>query len=252
MAEMASWFHVNKGKPDEGFIFLTDEDIIAWYDQRGEGRNAIDWNNMVGHYGIIHVFKTDHREHLEGFVNMPDVIRKTILDGKMDMMFAHAGNLREATPEFIPMMTRLANRFEKVEAQLKCNPYRNYRGQTFTLRDQMKIGVENGFTGSTIGEILRSDLCNEETMLIALKGAVKFMDEYTDHHHYHQIINNNNVTRKVLKYMLEHVPHTDVIEAVKLRLKTVKAKAMMQKAKSIKRLQVQVTKMGDAKVRVAV
>src|ERR1035441_5448508 len=107
MAEMASWFQI-----DRGYIFLTDEDIIAYYDQKQDDHKSIDWNNMVGHYGIITVFGVpDEYHHHEGFVEMPDVIKKTILDRRMDMMFAHAGNLREATPEFIPLMKRLANRY---------------------------------------------------------------------------------------------------------------------------------------------
>lgn len=249
MAEMASWFKIEDG----GFVFVTDEDVLAYHDQNGEDRSNIPWNDMVGHPGILKVFGIpDKYPHTEGFVHMPDVIKKHIFDGKMDTLFAHAGNLREATQEFIPLIKRLANRYPNVEAQLKSNPYRNYVGKILTFRDNMQVSIENGFVGSTIGELLRHEYCFEDSMLLALKDATKFMDESTDHHHYFNIVNNPNVTRKVLKYMLENIKHDDVVSVVRDKIKHIRAKGAIRKMKKIEKLQVQTIQQGKIKIRTAV
>ncbi|VVB50633.1 Uncharacterised protein [uncultured archaeon] len=217
--EMASWFEDKKG---QGYIFLTDEDIIAHH---GGDKNGINWNDFVGHHGLMQVFHLpDAYNHYEGFVRMPDVIRKTILAGKMDMMFAHADNLCEATPEFIPMMHRLSSRYSKVASALSSSPYRDWhieKGKP-TLHMQMKVGIENGFKGSTIGEILRHPLCDEKTMFLALEGARELMDEYPEHHHYRNMVENQYVTKKVLNFILKNIPHVDVKEWAEARLKTCK------------------------------
>jgi hypothetical protein len=244
MAEMASWFQI-----DKGYIFLTDEDIIAYYDQRQDDHKSIDWNNMVGHYGIITVFGVpDKYHHHEGFVEMPDVIKKTILDRRMDMMFAHAGNLREATPEFIPLMKRLANRYPHVEEQLQRNPYLCYNADHASFQTQMEIGVQNGFTGSTIGQLLRHVACNDKAMMLALRGARELMDSHSDHHHYRSIIDHANVTKAVLRFILDNIPHKDVQDLALARLKTVKRKAV-QKQAVVAEMNIQVLVDGKTKIR---
>jgi hypothetical protein len=245
--EMASWFHV-----DEGYIFLTDEDIIAWHENQGAGTTSINWNDFVGHGGISKVFGVNHSAHHEGFVGMPDVVRKTILDGKMDMMFAHATNLCEATPEFINMMKRLANRYPNVESQLVRNPYLNHNGQALTVLTQMEVGVKNKFVGSTVGKLIRHPMCKEDAMLVALKGATEFMDEQPDHHHYRDIITHPNITRKVLKYIKDNIKHSDVQGLVKQQMKTFKARNVIKKIKAFKKLEVKVVTNGKVKVRSAV
>jgi hypothetical protein len=245
--EMASWFH-----EDGGYIFLTDEDIVAWHENQGAGREHINWNDFVGHGGITKVFGVNHRAHHEGFVEMPDVIKKTIFEGKMDMMFAHASNLSEATPEFIPLMKRLANRFPFVEDQLVRNPYLNWKGQSLTILDQMEVGVKNKFTGSTVGKLIRHPMCQEDAMLVALKGATEFMDEHQDHHHYRDIIVHPNVTKKVLKYMVDNIKHTDVQTWAKQQMKRVKAKKVITKIQALNKLEVKIVTNGKVKVRTAV
>lgn len=244
MAEMASWFQI-----DKGYIYLTDEDILAWQEQNGIKDGDVPWNDFVGHHGIITVFGVEDRYvHHEGFVNMPQVIRRSILDGKMNTMFAHAGNLREATPEFIPMMKRLANRYPNVEAQLKRNPYLIRKIENASFQLQMEVGVQNGFTGSTIGQLLRHPECDEKSMLMALQGARTLMDEHSDHHHYKNIIQHANVTKKVLTYLLDNVSHTDVQELVKARMLTIKTRRAKKQA-VVAEMNIQVLVEGKAKVR---
>jgi hypothetical protein len=249
MSEMASWF-----KTKDGYIFLTDEDVIAYHENMGSSSKEIDWNDFVGHGGLMQVFRIPDRgqTHHEGFVDMPDVIRKTILDGKMDMLFAHAGNLREATPEFIPLMERLANRFPKVKSQLRTNPFRVYKGKgQMTNLAHMKVGVERGFKGSTIGQLLRHPSCQEASMLVALKGASDYMDEHCDYHHYHNIIHHPNVTRKVLQYILRNISHSDVKSWALNRLKKLAITSRMR-VKGAKALKIKTIKRGKAKIRMAV
>ncbi len=248
MSEMASWLHI-----DGGYVYCTDKDVIAYHEKEGEGVRSIEWDNFVGHYGIGKVFgvNLDRYYHHEGFTEMPDVIKKSIFNGDMDKMIQHAGNLEEATPEFIPILRRLANRSENVRSSLQDNPYKNWRGKGLLSNSlQMKVGIENGFTGSTIGNLLRSMTCDEKSMMIALRGAQDYMDEYSDHHHYHNIIENSNVTKKVLKYMLDQIEHGDVQRAVKQRLcgfRTVKQRII--KVKNFKRLKTQTWMKGRVKVR---
>jgi hypothetical protein len=246
--EMASWF-----KTKEGYIFLTDEDIIAYHENNGESTESIDWNNFVGHGGLMRVFRIGDRgqTHHEGFVEMPDVIRKTALDGKMDMMFAHADNLNEATPEFIPLMQRLANRFPKVKRALAENPYVEWKGGKLTNAKQMKVGVERGFKGSTIGQLLRHRNCDEESMLIALKGATEYMDTMTDHHHYYNIIMHPRVTKVVLQYIISNVGHGDVQAWAQDRLKNFKVKRIA-KMKALTNLKVKTIKRGNRLIRTTV
>ncbi len=215
MSEMASWFDFKDGK----FSFLTDDDIIAYHDRNGLNTRTIPWDDFVGHGGMMRVFNLkDKWTHEEGFVGMPLVIKKQILNGKMDMMFAHAGNLAEATPEFMPLMKRLANRFPNVAAQLKNNPYKDFKGDLDAKMSnfaQMKVGVDNSFKGSSVGKLLRMDNCMEDSMLYALQGATSYMDMHADHHHYFQLMTHPNLTRKVLEYIVGNVKHQDVLDKAK-------------------------------------
>jgi len=205
MAEMASWFNT-----EEGVVFLTDDDVYAHQDYHDRRDSEIPWNNLVGHAGILTVFKVpDKYPHTEGFVDMPDVIKKHIFDGKMDMLFAHAGNLREATPEFIYTMKRLANRFPNVESQLGSNPFRKIIGN-ITLKQQLELCAEHGLTGSTIGAILRQPTCDEDTMLVALQKARYYLDQYGNNQHYFDIIKHRNVTKKVLAYIINNIGINEV------------------------------------------
>ncbi len=253
MSEMASWFKVK-----EGIIFLTDKDVIAYHDRAGSSTERINWYNFVGHGGMMKVFNIPDRgqTHHEGFVNMPDVIKKTILNGEMNMLFAHAGNLQEATPEFIPLMTRLAERFSNVREQLRENPYRTLKlkkGSTLSNFIQMKVGIDNNFKGSTIGRLLRSNTCQEESMMLALRKVRNFMDQYSDRHHYFNIINNPNVTKKVLRYMLDNVSHSDVRDGALDRMDALKGHpAVLKKVKALSVLKIKTIKKGRAKIRTTV
>jgi hypothetical protein len=202
----------------------------------------------------MQVFKLPNRyTHHEGFVNMPDIIRKTILDGKMDMLFAHAGNLEEATPEFIPLMKRLATHYSNVRYQLARNPYKNYKGGPITNLYQMKTGIRNHFKGSTIGELLRHPLCGEDSMMLALKECKDFMDEYTDAHHYHNMLDHENVTPKVLRFIMAHGPYSEVRDKAKRLLAHYQPRIVgteKEVKKALKNIKVKVIKRGTAKVRV--
>jgi len=245
MPEMASWFET-----PEGYIHLTDEDIIAYHEQDGAGSKAINWDDYTGHGGLIKVFhlKDEHHHH-EGFVRMPDVIKKQVFNGKMDMMFAHSGNLNEATPEFIPTMVRLAKRFKRVADALKINPYKDYAPEKggLSLYKQMQIGIENNFVGSTIGEILRSPLCDDKTMILAMTKAKRLMDEYTDHHHYRNIVENPSVSKVILKYLIEVVKHPDVSSWAEEKLKNYSS--MKLSRVSLAKMRVKTVKQGKALVR---
>jgi hypothetical protein len=247
MAEFASWF-----KTKDGYIFLTDDEVYAYQDQEGIDDENINWFNLVGHAGIIRVFNiADKHHHYEGFVGMPTVIKKNLFDGRMDMLFGHAGNLREATPEFIPTMKRLANRFPSVEDQLQRNPYKHYLGRTFSYKEQMEIGVANGFNGSTIGELLRHPDCDQDSMIVALQGAVSYLEAHSDHHHYFDIIRHPNVTKKVLQYIVGHVKHKDVTDVALEALKNPSVKKTVRKAKDYRKMteKVEKYKEGQALVR---
>jgi len=256
MSEMASWFQMRAGDFSlaKGVAFLTDDDVIAWHEQHGIGRGDISWNNFVGHSGLMQVFNLPNRyTHHEGFVNMPDIIKKTILDGKMDKLFANAGNLDEATPEFIPMMRRLANLYPNVRYQLAHNPYKNYKGGPLTNLNQMKVGIRSKFKGSTIGELLRHPLCGEDSMLLALKECKDFMDEYSDCHHYHNMLDHDNVTPKVLRAIMQNGPYAEVRDKAKRLLAHYKPRTIgteKEVKKALKNLKVKVVKRGKAKVRV--
>jgi hypothetical protein len=212
-----------------GIIFLTDADVVAYYENKGHSVQSIDWNDFTGHQGIIRVFRiTKEYYHHEGFIGMPPVMKKMILEGKADRIFSHCENLREATPEFIPMMRRLAVHSRNVANQLEVNPYNrvvplngNERNWKLSLTTQMRVGIKHGFTGSTIGNILRAEGCPEEAMLVALNSAKtrRYMDGYEDHHHYLDIVANPYTTKKVLQFLLTDVKHEDVRVAAKLRIK---------------------------------
>jgi hypothetical protein len=215
-----------------------------------------------------------NQTHHEGFVGMPPVIKKQIFDGKMDMLFAHAGNLHEATPEFIPTMKRLASRFRNVKAQLADNPYVDFQDKIISNLDQMKIGVKRGFKGSSIGNLLREEGCTEEAMMVALLGARDLMDSHSNHHHYHDIINNRFVTKNILQYILKNIPFADVQEnavkrltgfvQVKLpsqpstkelrmeqaKIEADKAKKIQLKIERVKKMKIKIIKRGKAKIRV--
>lgn len=241
MAEFASWFHV-----DEGYIYLTDDEVYAYQDQEGIEAQYIDWNNLVGHAGIMKVFGVpDKYHHYEGFVNMPQVIKKSLFDGRMDMLFGHAGNLREATPEFIPTMKRLANRFPNVESQLKSNPYKDYLGGPPPFKEQMVVGVKNGFNGSTIGELLRHPNCDEDSFILAMSDAKSYMEAHSDHHHYHDIIRHPNVTKKTLEYIISHIKHQDVQDAALEKIKNGVVKKRVKKAKDYRALSEKVSAFGS-------
>lgn len=256
MSEMASWF-----KTKDGYMFLTDEDVIAYYENRDCSTSSINWNDFVGHSGLMTVFKLPNEYyHHEGFVNMPDVIKKAALNGKMDKIFSHAGNLREATPDFIPMMKRLAQRSKHVREQLDRNPYKNYLNAV-SNKDQMRIGIENNFDGSTIGNLLRDDNCDEASMLLALSRATGFMDSHSDHHHYLNIIQHQNVTKKVLTYILDNIKHSNVQKWANERIGSLKSRRnlfvtrqnrLKKKLDVLNTLKVKTIKKGSAKVRMAV
>jgi len=250
MSEMLSWF-----KTKDGFLFLTDDDVISYHENKGNNTEYIKWDDYVGHSGLMKVYNLPNiHAHQEGFVGMPLVGRKAILDGKMNKLFAHAGNLREATPEFIPLMRRLAVRSRNVAEQLENNPYRHCDGIVVSNAKQMEIGVKNNFKGSTVGNLLRDSNCDEKSMLIALEGARELMDEHTDHHHYHHIVYHENVTKHVLKYILDHVNHQDVREWVMDRLPTLRSrrKRIIKTAANYKDLKVRTIRKGRAKIRAIV
>ena len=251
MSEMASWFETK-----DGFCFVTDDDVKAYHDQKGFESKDIDWNNFVGHYGIGKCFRMDLNRytHHEGFVNMPNVIKQNIFDGKMDMLFAHASNLGEATPEFIPTMRRLANRFSNVREQLARNPYVRHTGKSkVTKEHQMMVGVKHGFKGSTIGNLLRHPCCSEKAMLIALKGATDYMDTHDDHHHYHNIIHHLHVTKTVLDYILKNIDHYDVKDWAKERLGNMPKPVTRYNPKMrAKRIKIKIIKKGHRKTMVEV
>ena len=259
--EMASWFEIEEGSDADDFgvtgvAFLTDQDVIAWHEAQGAGVKDINWNDMVGHHGLMKVFNLPNKySHREGFVNMPLVIRKAVHDGKMDMLFAHADNLGEATPEFIPTMKRLANKYPRVGEYLKTNPYRNSHADTVVSNlEQMKIGVSEGFQGSTIGELIRHPLCGEEAMLLCLKSktARELMDSHSDRHHYRDMIKHGSVTRNVLNHIIETDSNSTVVSWAKERLAHYKGIVKPAKMKSMDKIKVKTIVKGSARIRVAI
>lgn len=244
MPEMASWFEIEKGK----FAFLTDDDVIAWHENQGMGTKYIEWNNFVGHGGLMKVFGLpDKYQHQEGFVGMPEIIKRHIFDGKMNKLFSAAENLREATPEFIPLMRRLANGSPKVDDALMRNPYNRYGGPALGNEVQMQISIDNGFQGSSIGNLLRDPSCNAKSMMLALTKAMNLMEEQSDKHHYDNIIEHVNVTPEVLEFIISNVGHSRIVEKAKKYLQNWKKPAAV-KALKIKGKSVEIAK-GNAKIR---
>ncbi len=252
MSEMASWFDFKNGQ----YSFLTDDDIIAYHDRMELNTRTIPWDDFVGHGGMMRVFNLkDNWTHEEGFIGMPLVIKKQILNGKMDMMFAHAGNLSEAGPEFMPLMKRLANRFPNVANQLKSNPYKDFKGNVdmkLSNFAQVKVGVDNAFKGSSIGKLLRMDTCMEDSMLYILKGATSYMDVHSDHHHYFELMNHPNLTRKVLEYISGNVKHKDVLDKAKELLVNFKDRKKVSLTKVVQNLKTKTVQKEGAILRATV
>lgn len=259
--EMASWFEIKEGSDADDFgvtgvCFLTDDDIIAYHEMNGTNAKDIKWVDFVGHDGLMRVFNLPNKySHREGFVNMPLVIRKAIHDGKMDNMFANADNLNEATPEFIPTMKRLANKYSRVADFLKVNPYRDAKADTVVSNlEQMKSAIKSGFSGSTIGELIRDPLCHEEPMLLCLQTATarELMDSHGDRHHYKDMINHPRVTRKVLAEIIKTEKHASVKAWANERLAHYKGVTKVKKEKGLDKLKVRTIIKGKAKIRIVV
>ncbi|VVB50635.1 Uncharacterised protein [uncultured archaeon] len=246
---MASWFETEKG-----FLFLTDGDVIAYNENRGVPKSQIDWNDYVGHDGLMKVFGLPNKwSHQEGFVSMPDVIRKMLFDGKMDFLFAHAGNLSEATPEFLPVFQRLAPRFPHVKNEMERNPYFQMflkSGRipklikSLSLHRQMQVGIKHDFKGSTIGQILRHPHCEERTMLLALstRKTREYMNEYSDLHHYFNIVHNLSTTKAVLEYIVKNIKHSRVVSAAQTRLEAMVPKKTKKSTLKFKKTSIKAKK----------
>lgn len=240
MSEMASWF-----KTRDGIIFLTDEDIIAWHEQRGKGTKEIEWRDFVGHQGICQVFNlnTYAHKHIEGFEGMPGIIKKSILDGKMDMMFAHADNLKEATPEFIPLMQRLATRFEKVKRQLANNPYNLITKNCMPdIEMRMSYAVKHKFDGSTIGNLLMHKRCTPKATLEALKGFPEHFDKLP--HLYYTILNNKRSDAAVCNQILSMTNDDNILFTARKRLGLLTTKTTDVSKLKIKQKKIKMTGFG--------
>jgi hypothetical protein len=124
--------------------------------------------------------------------------------------------------------------------------------QKLTNFKQLEIGIKSGFTGSSIGELLRHPACTEEGMMLALTNpsSVQYMNDSGDNHHYANIIDHRNITKKVLRFIVDNSKNEPVVAYAKDKL----SGFVVRKARRMKRLQelkIKTIRRGKAKIRVA-